>query len=87
VVVAGPKVQPALPAMAAFKVQIAALSHAEDAAVLVAALRKRGYTVTAQQKPEDGLFHVWLGPFSTRDEANRLRQELLDDGYNAIVQP
>lgn len=83
----GARVQPALPPQAAFLVQIAAVSHPEDGSVLVNALRKRGYTVTAQRKPEDGLIHVWIGPFSSRDEANRWKQKLLDDGYNAIVQP
>ena len=39
-------------------VQIAAVSHVEDAQVLVDALHKKGYTVTAQRKPEDGLIHV-----------------------------
>jgi cell division septation protein DedD len=68
-------------------VQIAAVSHPEDAEVLVNALRKRGYTVTTQRKPEDGLIHVWIGPFTSRDEANRWRLKLLNDGYNAIVQP
>ena len=79
--------QPALPQTAAYMVQIAAVSHTEDAAVLVNALRKRGYTVTAQRKPEDGMIHVWIGPFSSRDEANRWKVKLLDDGYNAVVQP
>ena len=74
---------PAIPLM----VQIAAVSHVEDASVLVNALRKRGYTVTAQRKPDDGLIHVWIGPFNNRDEANKWRLKLLDDGYNAIVQP
>jgi cell division septation protein DedD len=83
----GARVQPALPSQAAFLVQIAAVSHPDDASVLVNALRKRGYTVTAQRKPEDGLIHVWIGPFGSRDEANRWKQKLLDDGYNAIVQP
>jgi hypothetical protein len=83
----GARVQPALPPQAAIMVQIAAVSHPDDASVLVNALRKRGYTVTAQRKPEDGLIHVWIGPFSSRDEANRWKQKLLDDGYNAIVQP
>jgi DedD protein len=83
----GARVQPALSPQAAFLVQIAAVSHPEDGSVLVNALRKRGYTVTAQRKPEDGLIHVWIGPFSSRDEANRWKQKLLDDGYNAIVQP
>lgn len=84
----GVRVQPALPQpVASYMVQIAAVSHTEDAAVLVTALRKRGYTVTAQRKPEDGMIHVWIGPFSTRDEANRWKVKLLDDGYNAVVQP
>jgi DedD protein len=81
------RVQPALSPQAAFLVQIASVSHPEDASVLVNALRQRGYTVTAQRKPEDGLIHVWIGPFSSRDEANRWKLKLLDDGYNAIVQP
>jgi cell division septation protein DedD len=68
-------------------VQVAMVSHPEDAAVLVNALRKRGYTVTAQRKPEDGLIHVWIGPFSSRDEAERWRLKLLNDGYNAKVEP
>ncbi len=68
-------------------VQVAAVSHAEDADVLVGALRKRGYAVTAQREPADGLIHVRIGPFGTRDEANRMCTKLLDDGYNAMVQP
>jgi len=30
---------------------------------------------------------VQIGPFYNRDEAYRWRQKLLNDGYNAIVQP
>jgi cell division septation protein DedD len=30
---------------------------------------------------------VRIGPFKTRDEAEIWRQKLLNDGYNAIVQP
>jgi len=33
------------------------------------------------------LIHVRIGPFKTRDEADAWRQKLLNDGYNAIVQP
>jgi cell division septation protein DedD len=68
-------------------VQIAAVSHQEDADVLVAALRKHGYAVTARRDPTDGLLHVRTGPFATRDEASRWRQKLLADGYNAIIEP
>jgi DedD protein len=66
-------------------VQIAAVSHVEDAQVLTTALRKRGYNVTPRREP-DNLIHVRIGPFSTRDEANRWRAKLLDDGYNAEIE-
>jgi cell division protein FtsN len=68
-------------------VQIAAVMHPEDAEVLVGALRKRGYAVSVRRLPADNLIHVQIGPFKSRDEANRWRQKLLNDGYNAIVQP
>jgi cell division septation protein DedD len=68
-------------------VQVAAVSHGEDAAVLVGALRKRGYAASAQREASDGLIHVRIGPFATHDEAYRMSARLLGDGYNAIVQP
>jgi len=68
-------------------VQIAAVTHPEDAEVLVAALQKRGYAVIARRAPVDGLIHVQTGPFTNRNDANEMRQKLLNDGYNAIVQP
>ena len=79
-------VHAALPAQADLMVQIAAVSNQEDANVLMSALRKRGYTVTSRREPADGLIHVRIGPFSSRDEANRWRNKLLSDGYNAEVQ-
>ncbi len=79
-------VHPALPAVP-LMVQIAAVSNPEDASVLSSALRKRGYTVTAQREPADGLIHVRIGPFNSRDDANRMCLRLLNDGYNAIIQP
>jgi cell division septation protein DedD len=71
----------------AIMVQIATVSQQEDADVLVAALRKRGYAVTARRDPYDNQFHVRIGPFSNRNDANATRQKLLRDGYNAVVQP
>ena len=79
--------QPA-PALAGpLMVQIAAVSHDEDAEVLVSALHNRGYAVVARREAADGLIHVRIGPFSSRDVANRWRLKLLGDGYNAVVQP
>jgi len=77
----------AAPSASQLMVQIAAVSHQEDADVLVGALRKRGYAVSARRDPVDSLIHVRIGPFNTRDEANRWRMKLLDDGYNAMIQP
>jgi DedD protein len=82
----GGKVETALPQTSTLMVQIAAVSHPEDAEVLVGALRKRGYPVTARRDPTDGLLHVQIGPFANRNDANTMRQKLLNDGYNAIVQ-
>jgi len=94
---AQPPVRPALPIESApaqspqpatpWMVQVAAVSHVEDAQVLTAALRRRGYVVVAQREPSDSLIHVSVGPFSNREEANRWRLKLLNDGYNAEVQP
>jgi DedD protein len=84
-------VGPALPGAGTFPgalmVQIAAISEQVDADVLVGALRRRGYAVVERREPIDGLIHVRVGPFKTRDEADGWRQKLLNDGYNAIVQP
>ncbi|MGH9606682.1 MAG: SPOR domain-containing protein [Terracidiphilus sp.] len=80
-------VQPAMPSQNSLMVQIAAVSDPEDATVLVGALRKRGYKVSASRKPADNLIHVCVGPFSNSNDANTMRQRLLNDGYNAIVLP
>ena len=80
------RVQPATSQVQGWMVQIAAVSRSEDADVLVTALRKRGYAVTERRELGDNLIHVQTGPFSNRNEANTMRQKLLNDGYNAIVQ-
>jgi DedD protein len=80
------RVEPALAQSPGVMVEIASVSHAEDADVLVGALRKRGYAVTSRRDPADGLLHVEVGPFANRTDAYAARQKLLNDGYNAIVQ-
>jgi len=66
-------------------VQVSAVSHQEDADLLVSSLKKRGYAVYARSDAGDKLIHIQLGPFPNRAEANAMRQRLLGDGYNAIV--
>jgi DedD protein len=84
---ATPSVQAALPSPNSLMVQVAAVKNEEDAGVLTNALRRRGYPVISHRDPADGLIHVRIGPFPTREEANQWRMKLLNDGYNAIVQP
>ncbi len=66
-------------------VQVAAVSHQEDADVLTSALKRRGYGVTARPDANDHLIHVQVGPFNNRKDAEAMRQKLLSDGYNAIL--
>jgi cell division septation protein DedD len=71
----------------ALMVQIATVSHQEDADVLVGALRKRGFEATVSRDAADGQLHVRIGPFTSLSEANAMREKLTNDGYNAVVQP
>ncbi len=66
-------------------VQVAAVSHQEDADLLVTTLKRRGYNVAIHSEPQDRLLHVQIGPFPSKAEANAMRQKLLADGFNAIV--
>ncbi len=83
--VAKPAVAAPAPGTAPIMVQIAAVSHKEDAATLVSALQRRGYDVAIRQSPQDKLLHVQVGPFANRKDADAMRLRLLADGYNAIV--
>ena len=68
-----------------FIVQIAAVSHQEDADLLIAALKRKGYSVAARTEPQDKLVHIQVGPFASKKDAEAMRQRLLADGYNAIL--
>jgi len=73
-----PAGQPAL-------VQVAAVSHQEDADSLFNALKRRGYNVVVRHEPQDKLLHIQIGPLASKKDAEAMRQRLLSDGYNAIV--
>lgn len=79
-------VQSALPPAGAWMVQIAAVSNEEDADVLMSALRQRGYAVRQRRDPVDNLIHVQVGPLASENDAIAMRQRLLNDGYNAVIQ-
>jgi len=72
-------------ATGSFVVQVAAVSHQEDADLLMGALKGRGYAVAERTEPQDKLVHIQIGPFSYRKDAEAMRQRLLSDGYNAII--
>jgi DedD protein len=66
-------------------VQIAAISRQEDAEVLASALRKRGFNPSVRPGTTDKLYHVQVGPFTDKAQAEAMKQHLLADGYNAIM--
>jgi DedD protein len=66
-------------------VQVAAMSHQEDADVVAVDLKRRGYTVAIRREPQDKLFHVQIGPFANKKDADSMRQRLQTDGYNSAI--
>jgi cell division septation protein DedD len=68
-----------------FMVQVAAVSHEEDAQLLVNALRAKGYPVSAHTEPQDKFFHIQVGPFNNAKDAAAAKQRLVADGYQPIV--
>jgi DedD protein len=68
-----------------FVVQIAAVRKKDDAETLVAALRKKSYPVFITGDASDHLFHVQVGSFPDRKDAQIIKDKLAADGYNPIV--
>jgi len=66
-------------------VQVAALSHEEDAVYLRTALEKRGYHAVIARSPQDKLLRVQVGPFTNRKDAEAARQKLISQGYSPIL--
>jgi DedD protein len=73
------------PSPGSLVVQVAAMSHQEDADVVAVDLKRRGYIVAIRHEPQDKLFHVQIGPFFNRKEADTMRQRLQTDGYNNAI--
>jgi DedD protein len=75
----------AAPSTGTFFVQVAAVSHEEDAQLLIHALKAKGYPVGAHTQPQDKFYHVQVGPFDTRTDAEAAKQKLITDGYQPII--
>jgi cell division septation protein DedD len=67
-----------------FTVQVAAVSHQQDADLLLNALRAKGYAVGAFAG-QDKFIRIQIGPFSNRRDAEVIRQRLSADGYSPII--
>jgi cell division septation protein DedD len=78
-------VSAAVPSPGSPVVQVAAMSHQEDADVVAVDLKRRGYTVAIRRESQDKLFHVQIGPFSTKKDADTMRLRLQTDGYNNAI--
>jgi cell division septation protein DedD len=73
------------PSSTGFYVQVAAVSHQQEADKLAGTLHAEGYLVTSRTTPQDTLFHVQIGPYATRKDADLIRQKLIGEGYTPIV--
>ncbi len=62
-----------------FVVQVAAVSHEEDAQLLVSALRAKGYPVNARSDTSDKFFHIQVGPYTNIKDATAAKQKLIAD--------
>jgi len=73
-------------AEAGIVLQVVASSSQKDAENLVSTLKSRGYPaflVTPQQAhASDNLFRVQVGPFATRQNAEKFRKKLSDEGFH-----
>ncbi len=76
---------PPVPGATQFLVQIAAVTHQEDADLIASTLTRRGYAVNIRNESQDKLLHVQVGPFPSKKEAEAMRQRLMADGFNAYI--
>ena len=72
-------------AVGSYMVQVAAVSHEEDAQLLVTALKAKGYAVSAHTDPADKFFHIQVGPFTNVKDAAAMKARLVADGYQPII--
>jgi cell division septation protein DedD len=91
---AGPAPAPVAPASAGevgvgFTVQVAASRAKEDAEALVKILKARGYPVflvaPEYTNATDNLFRVQVGPFNSREDAEKVRTKLTQEGFKPFI--
>jgi cell division septation protein DedD len=74
---------------AGFTVQITALRTKQDAEGVVGLLKGRGYPVflvaPGQAYANDNLYRVQVGPFASRDDAEKARTKLTREGFKPFI--
>jgi cell division septation protein DedD len=74
---------------AGINLQVAALRTRQDAEHLVEVLKARGYPVflvtPENAHADDNLFRVQVGPFKTRDDADKMRGKLSQEGFKPFI--
>jgi cell division septation protein DedD len=69
--------------------QVAALRTKRDAEAMVNILKERGYPVflvaPEYAQAGDNLFRVQVGPFKTRDDAEKVRAKLSQEGFKPFI--
>jgi DedD protein len=84
-----PQGPPGVEVGSAFTVQVAASQSQQDAEKLVKELKSRGYAIFVVT-PEfahanDNLFRVQVGPFATREEAQKIRDKIAKEGFKPFI--
>ncbi len=72
-----------------FTVQVDALRHKQDAEALVKILKARHYPIflvaPEYAHSKDNLYRVQVGPFTTREDAEKVRARLSQEGFKPFI--
>jgi cell division septation protein DedD len=69
--------------------QVVALRNKPDAEAVVNILKEKGYPVflvtPEYARAEDNLFRVQVGPFKTREDADKVKTKLTQEGFKPFI--
>ncbi len=72
-----------------FTVQVAATRTRQDAESMVKLLKARGYAVflvtPEYAHANDNLFRVQIGPYPTREAAEKIKNKLAQEGFKPFI--
>lgn len=80
-----PAAAPAASPEGSLYVQVAALTLAKDAEMLVGKLKELGYPAASRRLPGEKLVRVGVGPASDKAAAERYRARLKKDGFETFI--